>query len=140
MGTAMTADFMMFLLQNEEMKAKKEIVCKITKNRYNGRTDTWIMGIDYDHMRFNEVLVQPGQIDQELEIGVYKPSGRKKNISDDFGLTELNKQKNAENFADREIKNIIKDDFKKLKEIDSEFKTQNPFENDIEKLYKELGI
>ena len=34
------------------------MVIKITKNRYTGRTDTFMMGVDYDHMRFTE-LVQP---------------------------------------------------------------------------------
>src|SRR5574344_1289208 len=39
LGTVQTADFMIFLLQTEEMKSQKKILCKVTKNRFNGRTD-----------------------------------------------------------------------------------------------------
>ena len=55
---ASTADFICFALQSEEMKEKCEMVIKITKNRYTGKTDTFMMGVDYDHMRFTD-LVQP---------------------------------------------------------------------------------
>lgn len=55
-GSAATADFMLMILSNEEMKEKCEAVIKITKNRYTGRTDTFMMGVDYDHMRFTELL------------------------------------------------------------------------------------
>lgn len=58
MGTAMTADLIMMILQSEDMKEKAEVVIKITKNRYTGKTDTFMMGVDYDHMRFVS-LVQP---------------------------------------------------------------------------------
>lgn len=57
-GTAATADFLMMILSNEEMKEKCEAIVKITKNRYTGKTDTFMMGVDYDHMRFTD-LVQP---------------------------------------------------------------------------------
>ena len=57
-GTAATADFMMMILQSEEMKEKSTALIKITKNRYTGRTDTFAMDIDYNHMRFIEA-VQP---------------------------------------------------------------------------------
>ena len=57
-GSAATADFILMILSNEEMKEKCEAAIKITKNRYTGRTDTFMMGVDYDHMRFTE-LVQP---------------------------------------------------------------------------------
>ena len=57
-GTAATADMTMLILQSEEMKEKCEAVIKFTKNRYTGRTDTFMMGVDYDHMRFTD-LVQP---------------------------------------------------------------------------------
>lgn len=55
---ASTADMILMCLQSEEMKEKCEMVIKITKNRYTGRTDTFMMGVDYDHMRFTD-LVQP---------------------------------------------------------------------------------
>lgn len=57
-GTAATADFLLMVLSNDEMKEKCEAIVKITKNRYTGRTDTFMMGVDYDHMRFTEI-VQP---------------------------------------------------------------------------------
>lgn len=53
-GTAMIADFILFLLQSEEMKANKTMILKVTKNRFNGRTDQWIMDIDYSKMRFKD--------------------------------------------------------------------------------------
>ena len=61
LGTAMTADFMLFLLQSEDMKTRSEIVCKVTKNRFNGRTDTWLMGVDYPKMRFFDLESTNGQ-------------------------------------------------------------------------------
>lgn len=57
-GLAATADMIMMILQSEEMKQKCEALIKFTKNRYTGRTDTFMMGVDYDHMRFVEA-VQP---------------------------------------------------------------------------------
>lgn len=57
-GTSMTADFMLMILQSEDMKEKAQVVVKITKNRYTGKTDTFMMGVDYDHMRFVS-LIQP---------------------------------------------------------------------------------
>lgn len=66
MGTAMTADMILMILQSEEMKEKAEVVIKITKNRYTGKTDTFMMGIDYDHMRFVS-LVQPFKSGAEMD-------------------------------------------------------------------------
>jgi len=57
-GTVQTADFILFLLQNEQMKEENLITCKVTKNRFTGRTDQWDMSIDYEHMKFNDLLVQ----------------------------------------------------------------------------------
>ena len=54
LGIAMSADFMCFLIQNEEMKKQNKIIFKITKNRYTGRTDTFSMNVDYAHMRFTD--------------------------------------------------------------------------------------
>lgn len=51
-GTAATADCMMFILQNESMKENKEIVIKFTKNRYTGKTDSFMMDVDYNHMKY----------------------------------------------------------------------------------------
>lgn len=56
-GTVMTADFMMFLLQTEEMKSNGDIIAKITKNRFSGRTESFPMKVDYNYMRFYDVEV-----------------------------------------------------------------------------------
>ena len=138
MGTVMTADFLMFLLQNEEMKERKEIVCKVTKNRFAGRTDTWLMNIDYEHMRFSDMLIQ-GQVDLNIEatLGLDTPVP-KASIQDDFGVITSTKQKAAEDFANSEVKAIIREDAQKVIAADSNKK--DPFDNDIDKLYAELGI
>lgn len=54
-STNATADFMCFVLQNEQMKENSEVVLKITKNRYTGITDSFMMRIDYPKMRFCEL-------------------------------------------------------------------------------------
>ena len=57
LGTVQTADFIMFMLQDEKMKEEKLMTCKVTKNRFTGRTDYWDMNIDYTHMRFSDAIV-----------------------------------------------------------------------------------
>jgi replicative DNA helicase len=132
MGSVMTADFMLFLLQNEEMKERKEIVCKITKNRFAGRTDTWLMNIDYEHMRFSDMLIQNAGTD----ISEITPDLNTSNPITDFGIITEEKQKDAEEFANQEIKDIAREDTEKLLN-DAK---PDPFKNDIDELYKELGI
>lgn len=127
MGTVMTADFMLFLLQNEQMKEKKEIVCKITKNRFAGRTDTWMMNIDYEHMRFNDVLIQ--DFNKDIEFASL-------NTDDEIKRLQVEKQKSAELFAEQEVKDIFIEDIQKIKNED----TKDPFDNDIDRLYAELGL
>ena len=136
MGTVMTADFLMFLLQNEEMKERKEIVCKITKNRFAGRTDTWLMNIDYEHMRFSDMLIQgsPADIDVSATLGLTSAP----KVDDDFGIITSTKQKQAEEFANKEVKTIFAEDMQKVIAADAQKK--DPFDNDIDKLYAELGI
>ena len=131
MGSVMTADFMLFLLQNEEMKERKEIVCKITKNRFAGRTDTWLMNIDYEHMRFNDMLIQ----DAGVDIGITPTPITTTAVDQDFGIITQEKQESAEIFADKEVKDIVREDAKKLSENKSD-----PFNNDIDEIFKELGI
>lgn len=53
-GSVQTADFMLFLLQDEEMKKSGEMLLRCTKNRFTGRTDTWKMNIDYTYMQFSD--------------------------------------------------------------------------------------
>ena len=135
MGTVMTADFMMFLLQNEEMKDKREIVCKITKNRFAGKTDTWMMNIDYDKMRFSDMLIQNAGSDI-ANIDITTSFDNSSPITDDFGIITAEKQEKAEQFADKEVKDIYREDVQKVKEADS----KNPFSNDLDSLYKDLGL
>jgi len=139
MGTVMTADFMLFLLQNEEMKEKKEIVCKITKNRFAGRTDTWMMSIDYEHMRFNDMLVQnAGEDIRTIDITTASFGSSGPKIDDDFGIITAKKQERAEVFAAKEVKDIIREDYEKIQQSDQPKK--DPFVNDLDLLYKELGL
>ena len=71
LGTAMTADFMCFLIQPEEYKKEGKIVFKITKNRYTGRTETFTMNVDYSRMKFLNVynpdsLIEKQSIDKQI--------------------------------------------------------------------------
>lgn len=136
MGTVMTADFMMFLLQNEQMKEQKEIVCKVTKNRFAGRTDTWMMNIDYEHMRFSDMLIQNAGTDIDITNTLGLNNGPK--VDDDFGIVTAEKQEKAEEFADQEVKEIYREDVQKVQEADKDKK--DPFNNDMDALYAELGI
>ena len=133
MGTSMTADFMLFLLQNEEMKLNKQMVLKCTKNRYTGRTDTWMMGVDYSHMRFNDVILESAA----NYIEDMKASGR----DDDFSFmpTEVVSDKtlqNAEVFANAEVKEIQKDDYNNLKEKDDISK--DPLKDELQDIFAQL--
>ena len=112
LGTSMTSDFMIFLLQNEEMKAKSEIVCKVTKNRFNGRTDTWMMGIDYPKMKFHDIELPNDQTFKTFED-----------------------KTNAENFAKKEIMEHEIQSRNVIKVLD---KKQNL--NSVDDFIKELGI
>ena len=91
LGSAMTADFIVFLLQTEEMKKEKLMTCKVTKNRFNGRTDTWNMNIDYTHMRFHDAIVQDGGMSEEevkKEIDIIKKEDIEKIKRHDNSLNE----------------------------------------------------
>lgn len=102
-GTAMTADFMLFCLQSEEMKKNCEMVLKVTKNRYTGITDTFMMNINYPKMRFSDIIEN-----QNL------PEGN----TVDFGSGS--QQHSATNFANNEVRQIISDDMEKIKEHDND--------------------
>ena len=96
LGTVQTADFMIFLLQTEEMKAQKKILCKVTKNRFNGRTDSWEMDVDYNYMRFKDstdLTINPNDpnildlVNDDLKANINIVKASNKNLSnDDFGL------------------------------------------------------
>jgi len=137
MGTVMTADFMLFLLQNEEMKERNEIVCKTTKNRFGGITDTWMMNVDYEHMRFNDMIIQNAGHD----ISNIEPIGNGTSVVDDFGIVTSEKLTVASDYADQEIKDIYREDIEKIKKANNENKVEpNPFKQDLDKLYNDLGI
>lgn len=141
MGTVMTADFLLFLLQNERMKEKKEIVCKITKNRFGGVTDTWLMSVDYEHMRFSDQLVQENDL-TNIDITNTLGLNKSQNLSDDFAILTIDRNKEAEKFAKDEINSIVREDVQKIiqhdKKLDKDKK--DPFNNDIDVLYKSLGL
>lgn len=141
MGTVMTADFLMFLLQNEQMKERKEIVCKITKNRFGGVTDTWLMSVDYEHMRFSDMLVQGNMTDIEVSNTLQLNKGLSK-VDQDFGIITNEKQQQAEKFAKDTINSIVREDVQKIIQHDNAIKTdkKDPFNNDLDSLYKSLGI
>lgn len=101
-GTAATADFMVFLLQTEEMKQKSEMLCKITKNRYTGITDSFVMNIDYPKMKFSD-------IDQNKDLP--------ENALVDFKTVE--QKEKADSFAKKEISEINKNSFNAIKKADN---------------------
>jgi len=118
-GTVMTADFMLFLLQDDEMKERNEIVCKCTKNRFNGRTDTWMMNIDYKLMKFNDMEVQPNNKD----IPITQTSDSDNSMTD-FGIVTAAKMKHAEEYANKEVYEVVKNDLKNMSLSDQELLKQ----------------
>lgn len=136
MGTAMTADLMIFLLQDEEMKERKEIILKCTKNRYTGRTDTWMMNIDYEHMRFADVITE-NSVEHLAHIASMEANNTPDNALD-FGIVTSDKMKSANEFATQEVKDIITSDFEKIKEADKNI--ADPFKNSTDDLFRELGL
>ena len=113
LGSVMTADFIMFLLQNEEMKQNSEICMKVTKNRFNGRTDTWIMGVDYEKMRF---------IDLENDFGEV----RVQSTNTDFSL-----------FGESQVKKIEAQSWQGISDADNAKVSKVESVDDI---FKELGL
>ena len=69
-GTAMTADCMMFILQDEHMKENKEVLLKFTKNRYTGKTDSFMMDVDYDHMKYLDKQVDFNSVEQKTNSDI----------------------------------------------------------------------
>lgn len=135
-GSVMTADFMLFLLQDEEMKERGEMILKCTKNRFNGRTDTWMMSVDYTRMRFEDMLVQ-GETTLESISDILMPTTD--SLSDDFGIVTAKKQADAEAFAKNEVQAIISEDITKIKAADKKLE-KDPFASDLEDIFKELNI
>lgn len=136
LGSVQTADFLLFLLQTPEMKENKEIVFKITKNRYTGRTDTWIMNIDYTHMRFSDIITENSVEHQNIIKNMIES---KQEDALDFGLNIVTaeKIKKADEFATNEIKEINKVD---MEIVMRDNKSKDPLKDESEELFKQLGI
>ena len=107
-GTLNIVDFCLFILQNEQMKEDSQVVMKVTKNRFNGRTDTFMMDVDYSKMRFNDCITENGSSFKNIE-----------------------QKQNAENYANKTIKDIQKDAMQKMKDINK---------SEIEDIFKDLGV
>lgn len=135
MGSVMTADFMLFLLQTPEMKEAKEIILKCTKNRYTGRTDTWLMNVDYVHMRFDDVITENSL--EHTKMLEDLANNNKPDNALDFGISVVtaDKMKVANEFATQEVKNIVAKDMEILQKEKS-----NPLLDDTEELFRQLGI
>jgi len=143
-GTIMTADFIMFLLQNEAMKKEALMVCKVTKNRFTGLTDTWTMNIDYTRMKFFDVLIQdpdPVKLEdvQDVQDVQETPKDKGEDLNEDFATiaeTPAEKTKRIEDFAKNEVKDIQREDVEKIQVLEK----KNPFKSDLDDLYKDLGL
>lgn len=133
LGTVMTADFMLFLLQNEEMKGRGEMVCKCTKNRFSGITDTWMMTVDYTRMRFGDMIAAG---DAPVIDEITKATGNSA-LNDDFGIVTSKKLKEAEEFAKNEIREIVRADYENAKKHDD---ARTIPKDELDDIYKELGL
>lgn len=104
-ATIMTVDFCIFILQNEQMKQESQVVMKVTKNRFNGRTDTWMMNIDYPKMRFSDCITQNGS--------TFKDSNQK-NQAENYAKKTLNDIRNQAYQKLSASDNSLEDVFKSL--------------------------
>ena len=109
MGSVMTADWIVFLLQNEEMKEKNQIVCKCTKNRLNGRTDTWMMNVDYKKMAFRDM-------DQQVDQEAYVPQ-EDTELESGFELITPKQMEENTKFANDEVADIKRRAFEHADDI-----------------------
>jgi hypothetical protein len=67
LGTAMTADLIVMLVQTERQKENNEITFKITKNRYTGLTREFKAIANYKLMRFEDMLIPQDEVAPQLE-------------------------------------------------------------------------
>lgn len=137
LGSVMTADFLLFLLQTPEMKLNKEIIFKCTKNRYTGRTDTWMMNIDYEHMRFSDMVTE-NSVEHLAHIEAMKDSNKDDALDFGLNIVTADKIRKADDFATNEIKEIAKKDIEIVMN-DSQVK-KDPLSDSTEDLFKQLGI
>lgn len=105
LGTSMTADFMLFCLQNEDMKQKSEMLFKVTKNRYTGITDKFMMNVDYQKMRFSELLENMDS-DEDSLVSFSTPD--QKNDAENLSRREIAiNNKNDYNIASRKTSDEV---------------------------------
>lgn len=103
LGSVMTADFMLFLLQTEEMKQAGDVIFKITKNRFSGKTEAFPMRVDYSVMRFEDP-----EIPKAIEA--------RKELRDQF---EINLKE-----TDKILEDHFKNEAASLREADKKFKEE----------------
>jgi hypothetical protein len=102
------------------------------------------MNIDYEHMRFADMLIQNAGSDIDSDVnGILGVTRAPAVNNDDFGVITATKQKAAEEYAASEIKQIVREDVQKVREAQkdrADTSKPDPFNSDIDKLYAELGI
>lgn len=135
MGSVMTADFLLFLLQTPEMKEAKEIILKCTKNRYTGRTDTWMMNVDYVHMRFDDMITENSLEHTKMLEDLANNNKPSDALDFGIGVVTADKMKVANEFATQEVKDIVAKDMEILSK-----ENKNPLLDDTEELFRQLGI
>lgn len=91
MGTAMTADLMVMMLQTETQKTQGEITFKITKNRYTGKTTQFNAGADYRFMRYydrpqgmGDVITMPAPVQNPMVQVTDNPKPKNTEFDDIF--------------------------------------------------------
>lgn len=90
------------------------------------------MSIDYEHMRFNDLLVQNNQNNSNINITELSNS----TTLDDFSIIP---EQEREKIAKKEITKVVQQDIKIIKEHDKKQNTQDPF-NNVDDVYKDLGL
>ena len=118
------------------MKEAKEIIFKCTKNRYTGRTDTWMMNIFYEYMRFEDMITENSL--EHTKMLEDLANNNKPSDALDFGIVGVvtaDKMKVANEFATQEVKDIVTKDMEILSKEKS-----NPLLDDTEELFRQLGI
>jgi replicative DNA helicase len=95
-GTSMISDFMMAIINTDELKQLKQLMFKQLKNRYSGTSDyeKFILGVDYTKMKV-----------YELDSGSTVPTSEKRKpkietANDSFGIDMNHQIKNTTSFDD----------------------------------------
>lgn len=99
-GTSATADLMVFILQNEEMKQKGEVIIKFTKNRYTGMTDSFVMNVDYQKMRFSDIDADFKSLEQKTEVENVVKEFQSEIIKNDITVVQQSNNQNKKMSVD----------------------------------------